>query len=111
MTLPPVCILAGGLGERLGARTAEVPKPLLEVAGQPFLLHQLELLARYGARRVVLLVGYLGEQIEAAHGTERLGISISYSYDSPGLDGPLGAIRKALPLAGDRFLVLYGDTY
>jgi NDP-sugar pyrophosphorylase family protein len=40
-----------------------------------------------------------------------LGIAISYSFDAPGLDGTLGAIRRALPLLGERFLVLYGDTY
>jgi N-acetyl-alpha-D-muramate 1-phosphate uridylyltransferase len=111
MTLPPVCILAGGLGERLGARTASTPKPLLEVAGQPFLLHQLHLLASHGAERVVLCVGYRGELIEERIGRARSGITIDYSYDSPQLDGTLGAIRRALPILGDRFLVLYGDTY
>ena len=60
--LPTVCILAGGRGRRLGPRVSDVPKPLLEVAGEPFLLHQLRLLARHGARRVVLCVGYLGER-------------------------------------------------
>jgi NDP-sugar pyrophosphorylase family protein len=111
MTLPPVCILAGGRGERLGARTANTPKPLLEVAGQPFLVHQLRLLASHGAVRVVLCVGYRGELIEERIGPARCGITIDYSYDSPQLDGTLGAIRRALPLLGERFLVLYGDTY
>jgi NDP-sugar pyrophosphorylase family protein len=111
VTLPPICILAGGLGERLGEQTANTPKPLLEVAGQPFLLHQLRLLAAHGAARVVLCVGYRGELIEERVGRERFGISIEYSYDSPQLDGTLGAIRRALPLLGERFLVLYGDTY
>jgi MurNAc alpha-1-phosphate uridylyltransferase len=109
--LPTVCILAGGLGTRLGARVADTPKPLLEVAGEPFLLHQLRLLASNGATRVVLCVGYRGEQIEAAIGGERFGLGVEYSYDAPGLDGTLGAIRRALPLLGDRFLVLYGDAY
>jgi NDP-sugar pyrophosphorylase family protein len=109
--LPTVCILAGGLGTRLGDRVSEVPKPLLEVAGEPFLVHQLRLLAEHGAREVVLCVGYRGEQIEAAIGEQRFGISITYSHDSPGLDGTLGAIRRARELLGERFLVLYGDTY
>jgi NDP-sugar pyrophosphorylase family protein len=108
---PPVCILAGGLGTRLGARVREVPKPLLEVAGQPFLLHQLRLLARHGVRQVVLCVGYLGEQFEALIGASQFGISIGYSYDGPDLAGTLGAVRGAQPLLGERFLVLYGDTY
>jgi NDP-sugar pyrophosphorylase family protein len=109
--LPPVCILAGGLGTRLGSAVADTPKPLLEVAGQPFLCHQLRLLARYGASRAVLCVGYLGELIEQRIGAEQFGISLSYSYDGPSLIGTLGAIRNALALLGERFLVLYGDTY
>ncbi len=39
--LPPVCILAGGMGTRLGERVRDTPKPLIEVAGEPFLFHQL----------------------------------------------------------------------
>lgn len=109
--LPPVCILAGGLGTRLGERVQSTPKPLIEVAGQPFLLHQLRLLRAHGATRVVLCVGYLGGMVEERIGAERFGIRIDYSYDSPGLDGTLGAIRRATGLLGDRFLVLYGDTY
>jgi NDP-sugar pyrophosphorylase family protein len=109
--LPPVCILAGGLGSRLGDRTREVPKPLLEVAGEPFLTHQLRLLAAHGADEVVLCVGHRGELIESRIGDERFGVRIRYSFDAPGLDGTLGALRRARPLLGERFLVLYGDTY
>jgi NDP-sugar pyrophosphorylase family protein len=109
--LPPVCILAGGRGTRLGERARDVPKPLVEVAGEPFLIHQLRLLAAHHVREVVLCVGYRGEMIESRIGAERFGIRIAYSYDSPSLDGTLGAIRRALPLLSERFLVLYGDTY
>ena len=110
-SLPPICILAGGPGTRLGERVAETPKPLLEVAGEPFLLHQLRLLAQHGAEQVVLCVGYLGEKIESEIGAARFGVEIEYSYDGPGLDGTLGALRRARGLLGDRFLILYGDTY
>jgi choline kinase/putative flippase GtrA len=109
--LPSVCILAGGLGTRLGEHVRDTPKPLLEVAGEPFLCHQLRQLADHGAERVVLCVGYLGELIERRIGTERFGLEIAYSFDSPELDGTLGAIRRARHLLGERFLVLYGDTY
>jgi MurNAc alpha-1-phosphate uridylyltransferase len=109
--LPPVCILAGGLGTRLGSTVRDVPKPLLEVGGEPFLLHQLRLLARYGAWRAVICVGYLGARIEQAIGHERFGIEITYSDDGPSLIGTLGAVRKAADRLGPRFLVLYGDTY
>jgi NDP-sugar pyrophosphorylase family protein len=110
-TLPTICILAGGRGTRLGQSTRKVPKPLLEVAGEPFLVHQLRLLAAHGAREVVICVGYRGEMIAERIGPERFGVCIAYSHDDPGLNGTLGAIRKALPLLGRRFLVLYGDTY
>ena len=109
--LPPICILAGGLGSRLGGLVADTPKPLLEVAGEPFLFHQLRLLAANGATSVVLCAGYLGEQIEERIGGEQFGIRIGYSFDGPELAGTLGAIRLALALLPDRFLVLYGDTY
>ncbi len=110
-SLPTVCILAGGRGTRLGSLTDEVPKPLVEVAGKPFLAHQIHLLARHGAKEVVLCVGHLGSLIESVIGHERDGLRIRYSYDDPGLNGTLGAIRKAKPLLGSRFLVLYGDTF
>jgi NDP-sugar pyrophosphorylase family protein len=110
-SMPPVCILAGGLGTRLGERVRDVPKPLLEVAGEPFLVHQLRLLAAHGIQEVVVCVGYRGEMIVERIGEERFGIRIAYSHDAPGLNGTLGAIRRALPLLGERFLILYGDAY
>jgi NDP-sugar pyrophosphorylase family protein len=110
-SLPPVCILAGGLGTRLGSRVRDVPKPLVEVAGAPFLVHQLRLLAIHGAREIVICVGYRGELIAERIGEERFGMHIAYSHDGPELQGTLGAIRRALPLLPERFLVLYGDTY
>jgi NDP-sugar pyrophosphorylase family protein len=110
-SLPVVCILAGGLGSRLGERAREIPKPLQEVAGEPFLVHQLRLLARHGVTQAVICVGYRGEMIESRIGAMCCGVHIAYSYDGPALDGTLGAIRRALPLLPGRFLVLYGDTY
>jgi NDP-sugar pyrophosphorylase family protein len=109
--LPPVCILAGGAGTRLRELVRDTPKPLLEVADEPFLMHQLRLLASYGASEIVLCVGYLGDLIEQCIGTKRFGLRITYSYDDPGLDGTLGAIMRAKGLLGERFLILYGDTY
>jgi NDP-sugar pyrophosphorylase family protein len=109
--LPPVCILAGGRGTRLGARAGGVPKPLVEVAGEPFLIHQLRLLADRGAREAIICVGHCGHMIESRIGSERFGVKIAYSHDGPGLDGTLGAIRRALAVLPERFLVLYGDTY
>jgi NDP-sugar pyrophosphorylase family protein len=109
--LPTVCILAGGVGSRLGNQVRDTPKPLLEVAGEPFILHQLRLLAHNGARRVVICVGYLGGELMERVGEQQFGLEISYSQDGPALLGTLGAVRNASPALGSRFLVLYGDTY
>ncbi len=110
--LMPAVILAGGLATRLRPLTERIPKALIEVAGHPFLWHQLQLLKRSGIRRVVLLVGHLGESIQQRFqdGAE-LGIRIDYSFDGPALLGTAGAIRQALPLLPERFFVLYGDSY
>jgi NDP-sugar pyrophosphorylase family protein len=108
----PAAILAGGLATRLGSLTGGRPKALVDVAGRPFVDHQLDLLSRHGIRRVVFCVGHFGEQIEAhlGSGADR-GLSIGYVYDGDQLLGTAGAIRRALPLLGDRFWVMYGDSY
>jgi NDP-sugar pyrophosphorylase family protein len=108
----PVAILAGGLATRLRPVTETVPKVLLEVAGKPFLDHQLALLREQGVEEVVLCVGYLGELIRDRYQDGRShGIRISYSFDGDKLLGTGGAIRKALPLLGEAFFVMYGDSY
>jgi NDP-sugar pyrophosphorylase family protein len=109
--MPPICILAGGMGTRLGALVETTPKPLIEVAGEPFLNHQLRMLDSQRVKRVVLCVGYLGDMIEATIGHRWGNLAIEYSYDSQDLNGTLGAVRRAAPLLGPRFLVMYGDTY
>lgn len=108
----PVAILAGGLGTRLRPLTETIPKSLLPVAGRPFLAHQLELLRAQGIERVVLCVGYLGELIRNRFGNgSEFGLRIDYSFDGPKLLGTGGAIKRALPLLGEEFFVLYGDSY
>jgi N-acetyl-alpha-D-muramate 1-phosphate uridylyltransferase len=108
----PVALLAGGLATRLRPVTETIPKSLVEVAGRPFVEHQLALLARHGITRVVLCLGHLGEQVEALLGDgARFGLSLAYSYDGDTLLGTGGALRRALPLLGDALFVLYGDSY
>jgi MurNAc alpha-1-phosphate uridylyltransferase len=108
----PVAILAGGLATRLHPITETIPKALVEVAGRPFILRQLDYLRRQAVGRVVLCVGFLGEQIEAIVGDgSTLGLSVSYSQDWPALMGTGGALKQALPLLDLEFLVLYGDSY
>jgi NDP-sugar pyrophosphorylase family protein len=108
----PIAILAGGLATRLRPITETIPKALIEVAGEPFLAHQLRLLRRYGFERVVLCVGYLGEMIQAFAGNgAAFGLRVEYAFDGPQLLGTGGALRRALPLLGERFAVIYGDSY
>src|SRR6266853_6505050 len=108
----PVAILAGGLATRLRPITEKIPKSLVPVAGEPFLAHQLRLLRAQGVPRVVLCAGHLGEMIEREFGDgAAFGIELQYSFDGPKLLGTGGAIRQAMPLLGDSFFVLYGDSF
>ena len=107
-----VAILAGGLATRLRPLTEEIPKSLIEVCGEPFICHQLEYLRKQGISSVVLCVGYLGEMIHEVVGDgSRWDMHVSYSPDGPVPLGTGGAIRQALPLLGEYFFILYGDSY
>lgn len=108
----PVAILAGGMATRLRPITENIPKLLVEVAGEPFFSHQLRLLRQAGLRRIVLCTGHLGEQITARYGDgAQWGVQIAYSHDGPKLLGTGGALIRALPLLGEAFYVLYGDSF
>jgi NDP-sugar pyrophosphorylase family protein len=110
--MPPIAVLAGGLATRMQPATLSVPKSMLEVAGEPFIAHQLRLFRHAGVERVVLCLGYLGEQVAAFVGDgARYGLQTAYSYDGDVLLGTGGALCRALPLLGDEFLVTYGDSY
>lgn len=108
----PVAILAGGLAVRLRPITEKVPKALIDIAGKPFILRQLNYLRKQGVMHVVLCVGYLGESIEKTVGDgSTIGIDVKYSWDGPRLLGTGGALKQALPLLGEEFFVLYGDSF
>jgi NDP-sugar pyrophosphorylase family protein len=85
---------------------------MLEVAGEPFIAHQLRLLVKAGFRNVVLLCGYLGDQIQSFVGNgSQFGCEARFSFDGPDLLGTGGAVRRALPLLGQDFMLTYGDSY
>ena len=108
----PIVILAGGLATRLRPLTEKIPKSLVEVAGRPFLEHQIALLRKNGITEIFLCVGYLGQMIEALFGNgKQHGVRIAYSYDGDKLLGTGGAIKKLLPRLPKDFFVLYGDSY
>jgi NDP-sugar pyrophosphorylase family protein len=107
-----IVILAGGLATRLGTLTERVPKSLLPVAGKPFLAWQLELVARAGFDRVLLLTGHLSAAIRAFTGDGRsFGLELRCLDDGPELLGTAGALRHALSELEQTFLVTYGDSY
>ncbi len=107
-----VAILAGGRATRLRPMTENVPKSLLELNGEPFAVHQLRLLHAKGIRRVVLCVGHLGALVQRVIGDgAALGLQVDYSFDGPALLGTAGAVKNALPMLGESFFVMYGDSY
>jgi NDP-sugar pyrophosphorylase family protein len=100
------------LATRLLPLTEAIPKSLVNVAGHPFIEHQLRLLARQGFHDVVICAGHLGEQIEAFIGDgSAFDCHCLYSFDGGTPLGTGGALKRALPLLGDGFLVMYGDSY
>jgi NDP-sugar pyrophosphorylase family protein len=111
-SLPSLALLAGGLATRLLPLTETIPKSMILVAREPFIAHQLRLLAREGVRDVVICSGYLGEQIESFVGDgARFGCRVRFSPDGEKPLGTGGALRRALPLLGECFMVMYGDSY
>jgi NDP-sugar pyrophosphorylase family protein len=107
-----VAILAGGLATRLHPITEALPKSLVPVGGEPFLAHQLRGLAGQGFPDVVICAGHLGEQIEAFAGDgSRFGCRVRYSLDGERQLGTGGALVRALPLLGEAFISIYGDSY
>src|SRR5438132_4053581 len=110
--MPPIAVLAGGVAKRMRPLTQRLPKALLEVAGEPFVAHQLRLFAREGIRDVKLLVGYCWEQIERFVGDGgRFGVEVDYIVDGATLLGTGGAVRHALDRLGPEFLVTYCDSW
>lgn len=108
----PVAVLAGGVATRLRPITQTIPKSLVDVAGKPFIVRQLEYLRQQRISSVVLCVGHLGEQIEEVVGNgSDFGLEVRYSWDGPRLLGTGGALRQALPLLRPEFFVFYGDSY
>ncbi|HTZ36689.1 MAG TPA: sugar phosphate nucleotidyltransferase [Stellaceae bacterium] len=106
-----VAFLVGGLGSRLGTLTATTPKPLLPVRGRPFLDHLIDFACRHGAGEILLIAGYLGEQIRArydgtARGDTRLAVVVEATPAGTG-----SALRVAAPALRPEFVLANGDTY
>ncbi len=104
-------ILAGGKGSRLGAVTARRPKPLLRVAGRPFVEHLLERLRRFGFDEAILLVGPFADAYRDVLGDgARFGLDLHF-VPEPEPRGTGGALHEAAGLLDERFLLLNGDSF
>jgi NDP-sugar pyrophosphorylase family protein len=111
---PQIVVLGGGLGTRMEAVAGGLPKALIPILGEPFVHHQLRLLASQGIREVVYVIGFRGEQIRAAVGSGRdFGLAVSYVDEADQLHGTGGALRFAhdARVLDDTFGVVYGDSY
>lgn len=107
----PVAILCGGRGTRLQERTHAIPKALVEIGGRPIVWHVIQLYVTQGFREVLLLTGYLGEQLEAFAAAERWPDGASVTCVDTGPDTPTGG-RIALVaerLRGGTCCVTYAD--
>ena len=108
----PIAILAGGFATRLGSLTESTPKCMLEISGRPFVDWQLDLLVESGYTDFVFCVSYKSDVVAKYLGDGRSrGVNIQYSLDGESQLGTGGAIQKAIPLLGDAFGVIYGDSY
>jgi NDP-sugar pyrophosphorylase family protein len=102
--------MAGGFGKRLLPYTQSLPKPMLEIAGKPILLHIIERAKAEGFSNFMLSINYLGEIIEEYFGDgSTFGVSISYiREDSPlGTAGSLSLVKRDLD---STFIVTNGDV-
>jgi len=106
-----VAILSGGFATRLYPLTLKCPKSLVEVAGKPFLAWQLELLRNQGITRVVLCLGHHSELVKDYILTQDFGLEVIFSEDGEFPLGTGGAIQKAIPILGEQFMVLNGDSF
>ena len=108
----PLAILAGGYATRLGSLTKDSPKCLIEINGRAFVDWQLSLLVAKGYSDFIFCISYKSEMVQDYLGDgSRWGARIRYSIDGATQLGTGGAIQKALPLLGDSFGVIYGDSY
>jgi len=104
-------ILAAGKGTRLGQLTADFPKPMLAVAGQPLLAHHIAWLRSHGVTELAINLHHAADVIQDYFGDGRaFGVAITYSYE-PELLGTAGAAKRLEHFLDERFVVIYGDVF
>lgn len=103
-------ILAGGKGTRLRERLGDLPKPMIDIDGEPLLARQIQMAQSQGLQRIVLLIQHGAGKIREYFGDgARFGVNVRYvEEDTP--RGTAGAVLDALDALSERFIVMYGDT-
>lgn len=109
----PIVVLCGGMATRLYPITKTIPKSLILINKNPFISYQLDLFYKQGIRNVILCVGKFGKMIEDYVGNgSSWGLNVKYSYENENnLLGTGGAIKNALDLLPEIFIITYGDCY
>jgi mannose-1-phosphate guanylyltransferase len=104
-------VLAGGEGTRLRPLTLTVPKPVMPLAGRPFLAFMLDWLGRHGVDEVILSCGFMSDAVERVLGGAYDGLPLRYVHEETPL-GTAGPVRLAADegLLRDRLIVLNGDV-
>lgn len=106
-------ILVGGYGTRLRPLTLSRPKPLVEFANKPILMHQIEALVEAGVTKVILAVSYRAEDMEKelTEQVSKLGVTLTFSHETEplGTAGPLALAKHLLNDSPDPFFVLNSD--
>jgi D-glycero-alpha-D-manno-heptose 1-phosphate guanylyltransferase len=107
-----VVILAGGLGTRLKKISGEIPKPMVDISGRPFLYRLMEYLEQQGVRKIILSLSYKANYIiDRIKEDTPTNCEIDFIVEDTPL-GTGGAIKLATnKVATDKFIVLNGDTY
>lgn len=100
-------ILAAGKGTRLRPLTNTVPKALIDVCGKPLIAHILDAIPDE-VTEIILVIGYLREQVMAFVGDAWHGKPVRYVFQDE-INGTGAALLLAKPLLHDRFLVVNGD--
>ena len=104
-----VVIMAGGKGTRIASVRSDVPKPMINICGKPILEHQIDNLKACGLTDIILVIGYLGDQIKEYFGDgSKFGVNIEYFIEDHPL-GTAGALFK-MPQLTEDFLLLCGDV-
>lgn len=111
MSLTEAIILAGGAGTRLQGVVKNVPKPMADIKGRPFLCYVMDYLLEHDINRILFSVGYKHEIIRDYFGSRYKNLEIEYVVENEPL-GTGGAIKKAMEFVReDDFLILNGDTF